>query len=185
MKHIHFVRSENIHQLFQIVRGSEVTGNVYHLPAVQKVGIIFHGHGVQPVRRFFIFQHRQQSLRTVENSVRRGGADFYPIAAYNHIIVFIVHSFRLVGQSFQSNCDGSLVNYLQTIQGGQFLFQQPRLAGILVRINQSHLTVQHNTTLGRRYFLYRRQYIRLLQSRRMRQTEVRFVYLNRIRIAGQ
>ena len=118
MKHIHFVRSENVHQLFQIVYGSEVAGNVYHLPAIQKVGIIFHRHSIQPVRRFFTFQHRQQGLRTVENSVRSGGANLYPVAVYNQIIVFIVHSFCLVGQGFQSNRNGSFIHYFQAVQSG-------------------------------------------------------------------
>ena len=118
MEYIHFVRSENVHQLFQIVYGSEVAGNVYHLPAIQKVGIIFHRHSVQPVRRFFTFQHRQQGLRTVENSVRSGGANRYPVAVYNQIIVFIVHSFRLVGQGFQSNRNGSFIHYFQAVQSG-------------------------------------------------------------------
>ena len=57
MEHIHFVRSENVHQLFQIVYGSEVAGNVYHLPAIQEVGVIFHKHSFQPVRHRLAFQY--------------------------------------------------------------------------------------------------------------------------------
>ena len=49
----------------------------------------------------------------------------------------------------------------------------------------SRFAIQHNSASGRRRFLYRRQYIPLLQSRYVLQTKIRFVYFSCIRIAGQ
>lgn len=50
VQHVHFVGSENVYQFLKVVYGGEITGNVYHLSAIQEVGVIFHKHSFQPVK---------------------------------------------------------------------------------------------------------------------------------------
>ena len=57
VQHVHFVGSENVYQFFKVVYGGEITGNVYHLSAIQEVGVIFHRHSFQPVRHRLAFQY--------------------------------------------------------------------------------------------------------------------------------